>query len=276
MPFHPCGSKWDWLRFPYKSLMRLGPGMPPIEVRWIRADPKAPIGSPGHGFTSRIWENDWRIRADAGEVGELYGQGLKWYDGLPNITGQCHLGPTWPEAYRTGVPVGEQGSFPALRLDAQGFPFGCCSLATYYDLYRRCEGVYRWPNKVRLRGVNNSAPGFCPTMVSSDIGMSLNLDGFYEGIGFWEPGHIPVRATMGSPEFPFLPCSFRFDFLDHPGRGVVFQLALTVAEARWLTDGYGVRVLGPTLPFGPGGYNPCGPDPIINAQEWDVIADLSG
>jgi len=276
MPFHPCGSKWDWARFTYKSFMRLGPGMSPIQVRWVRADRRAPWGSSGHGFTSRFWENDWRIKADDGQVGELFGIRPEWYNGQPTLVDQCFKGPTWSERYREGVKEGEQDSFPALKLDAQGFPLGCCSAAAYYDLYPRCESLYRWPRKIRLRGVNNVGIGWCPTMVASDITMSLTAEGWYEGEGFWEPGHVRVRAAMGEP-FPFdLPCSVRFYFLDHPPSAVTFQLAQNIFDARWLTEDYGVRVLGPTQRHSVEGFNPCGGGVFLENMEWDIIADLQG
>jgi len=138
MPGHPCGSIVDYLRFTYKTDMRLVSGQPGIKIGWQKARPESKVWNGKDVMRSRIWESFWRQKVDRGEFGEVYGAPREWI--TPELTPplQCNNGPYWPDKYKPGVPSNEALTYPVLRTDASRRVLACCGDPLTWPAFPTC------------------------------------------------------------------------------------------------------------------------------------------
>jgi hypothetical protein len=102
-------------------LMRFGPDGPVVQVKWFAVPDGTPVVPFAHAFASRVYDDDRRIDADDGSLGEIKGQPLVFGDGTDNRS-FGYIAPAGP------VDYWQQGVGPVwvpLDLDKQGVPFQC-------------------------------------------------------------------------------------------------------------------------------------------------------
>jgi len=200
----------DFIRFCYETKMRFVEGQDGIKVRWQRARPGAKVPPFRHQFGSRVWEENWRGKADRGEFGEVYGSTLKWVE--PQMDPHtCLDGPFWPEEYRPGVMSRDAQDFKAIRKEANGTFSGCCTPPSYVPLWPALEYCLvgkitpRLTQRLRVRSLPNF-PFDCPRAIGTDFIIEREADGIWRGVGEYGTSGITMSC-----EFP-VDCLLRLTF----------------------------------------------------------------
>lgn len=160
-PFDPCGALMDFLRFPFQTSMRIVAGQAGVPARWYALGPGHRVKPSGVGWGSRIWEEEWRRKADDGSFGEVFGIRPEWLPRVPGDHPPCDKGPYWPEQFRPGVSVKDADTYPVLARDGQGWPIACCEGVETVNLHPACSlsVVKRLPDRIWLK--------FSPTPVNT-------------------------------------------------------------------------------------------------------------
>jgi hypothetical protein len=81
--FHPCGLAMDVLSSCCTIDMRFGLGQGPTPARWFWCPLGTPVFPGWHSFGAQIWNGNWRIFFDLGDIGEIPGQLRPWNNGAP-------------------------------------------------------------------------------------------------------------------------------------------------------------------------------------------------
>lgn len=265
IPFSPCGSVMDFLRFTYKTRMRFGEGMDPVEVQWYQARPGAKPPPFAHRFGARVWENNWRSEVDKGQLGEVYGLYPKWCEPELDLN-TCLEGPYWPDKYKPGVPITDVGTFQALRKDAQGRVTGCCRAPEFVPFVDFCDVLPRFTKRVRVTFESEDG-SYCTNANGTNV-IAVQADD-----GIWRAS--TTFGSTGEPidiDFPFYPnptsaCHMRVVFTDHLPSQVWIRFN-QIEEPGWeeFNNPLMIRNMRVSNNQTSGGFHPCGPLSIL--PEW--------
>lgn len=216
MPGHPCGSIVDYLRFTYKTQMRLVKGQSGIMIKWQKARPESQVMNGPGTIRSRIWESDWRTEADLGQFGEVYGASRKWI--VPEVTPPilCAKGPYWPEIYKPGVKSTDAFTYPVLRMDSQGRPIACCGDPLTWPSYGNCDLTVRWPSKIRLRTFKPDLVNYCDAAEGTDLVMARGDDGVWRGTGTFGTTGLAIAVEYPDKSVTINDCWMIMKWTDFP------------------------------------------------------------
>jgi len=257
MPFHPCGSGMDWLRFTYRTQMRLVAGQPPIDVNWIKCRPGVKPLPFAHHFGSRIWLNNWRTLRDQGAYGEVFQSEMKWR--VPEVAPlrPCPPGPYWPTRFRPGVSTSDALTYPPVRMDADNWPDGCCQDPDFWTVFQSCPPDLRFPAKVRVQTFSKPS-GYCLQADGTDFVITRQPTGRWYGEGIFGTTGARISFEWPDPNAPFNNCIGIMKWLDSPPNFVRWMFDL---EDRFMfpsINPFSIYWLDPFQNGWQPGFEPCG------------------
>lgn len=203
----------DVIRFTYQTSMRLVENQPGVTVRWLKCREGAQPLPFDHRMGSRVWEDDWRGKEDTGEFGEIYGLYPQWVQRAEPPTCAQPQGPYWPTEYRPGVRSMDAYTFPALDMDAEGWPLACCGPAEFVELYPACnEGeITRLPGRFWIKFSPTDPPSCWFSTTVIEMNRVPETGGWY---GSADPGPhlIPTEVVYAIPDDFWGQCGVRVKF----------------------------------------------------------------
>lgn len=263
MPFHLCGSIADFIRFGYRTKMRIVAGQPGIDVKWIKARPDAKPLDFDNPYGSAVWQDDWRQALDLGAFGEVPGVWPKWIDLETAPARPCPPGPYWPERFRPGVGIKDALSYPVIRMDADNWPDGCCQDPDFVFTYRSCWDYMRLPLKIRVQAFHNAATGLCVNADGTDFAIQRGIDGIWRGNGVFGSTGEPISFVLPDPDLPFDDCWATMRWINHPANFQRWKIAANPLQQVHTVNPPSVFWATPDQNGWQTGFLPCGPFIII-------------